>query len=160
MARNLQSELKKRNAFQSPEEEATLNILRTGGLLLGSVSQVFKQAGLTNPQYNVLRILRGAGEPGLPCQEVAARMVTREPDVTRLIDRLEQAGWVQRARSSTDRRVVRVAITEPGRELVASLDEPVLEAHRANLGHLTRAELAEISRLMVKARQRVPSERD
>lgn len=152
MAKSLQHELKKREPFRLPEEEATLNVLRTAGVLVGRLAALFKPAGLSHPQYNILRILRGAGEPGLPCQEVAARMVTREPDVTRLIDRLEQSGWVRRERSTSDRRVVLVAITAAGRELLARLDDPIAELHRQGLGHLTRAELAELNRLLVKAR--------
>lgn len=154
MAKSLQHELKKREPFRVPEEEATLNILRTAGVLVGRLSGLFKSAGLSHPQYNILRILRGAGDPGLPCQEVASRMVTREPDVTRLIDRLEQAGWVARERSTSDRRVVLLTITPAGRELLAGLDEPVAELHREGLGHLSKAELAELNRLLVKARER------
>src|SRR5262245_39196649 len=149
----LQQELRKKNPFDAPEQEAALNLLRTHDHLQQEFARLFGEHGISSPQYNVLRILRGAGGEGLPCLEIGARMITRMPDVTRLADRLEEAGYVQRCRSDKDRRVVLVRITQAGLDLLARLDKPVLDLHRRLLGHLSRAELDELNRLLVKARQ-------
>lgn len=149
----LQEELKKRRPFDCPEQEAALNLARTQDYLLQPFARLFAGHGISPPQYNVLRILRGAGGDGLPCQEIAGRMVTRMPDITRLVDRLEGAGLVERRRTREDRRVVLVSIRQRGRDLLGRLDEPVLELHRRTLGHLSRAELQELNRLLVKARR-------
>jgi DNA-binding MarR family transcriptional regulator len=151
VSRGLKDEIKKRNPFDSAEQEAALNLARTHDRLQSSFTQFFKQHGITAPQYNVLRILRGAGEP-LSCQEVACRMITQVPDITRLVDRLQEAGLVERSRTSEDRRLVLTTITQAGLCLLAAIDEPLLKLHREQLGHLTRGELAELNRLLVKAR--------
>jgi DNA-binding MarR family transcriptional regulator len=137
-----------------PEQAAFLNVLRTEDLLTAELRALLKQHGITAQQYNVLRILRGAGADGLPILEIGGRMVTRVPDVTRLVDRMEVAGLVSRARSDSDRRVVRTTLTAAGTRIVDSLLEPVSELHRRQLSHLTPEELAELSRLLEKARQR------
>lgn len=155
MPSDLRSELKKRDPFEMPEIEAFLNILRTAGELSGELVAVTRPAGLSPAQYNILRILRGASETapdGLPCGEIADRMVTREPDVTRLIDRLEKAGLVRRQRSESDRRRVFVALTTLGFERLDALDEPIRAMHRRLLGHMTPEELDAVNRLMVRAR--------
>ncbi len=139
--RTLQDEVKKRNPFDSPEQEAALNLARTADRIAAEFCRLFKEHGISGSQYNVLRILRGAGEP-LPCLEVAALMITQLPDITRLVDRLEGAGLVERARIPEDRRVVLIRITERGLKLLDALDAPVVELHRKQLGHLTRDELA------------------
>ncbi len=149
--RGLQDEIKKRNPFDAPEQEVSLNLARTADRLQGEFARLFKDHGISGAQYNVLRILRGAGEP-LPCQEIAGRMITQLPDITRLVDRLEDAGLVERSRTMSDRRLVLTRITERGLCLLERLDEPVLQTHRRQLGHLTRAELDELNRLLVKAR--------
>jgi DNA-binding MarR family transcriptional regulator len=153
----LQDELGKRNPFDSPEQEACLNLLRTHDHVQQEFIRLFQEHGLSAPQYNVLRILRGAqGEgdgEGLPCLEVAARMVSRMPDITRLVDRLEDAGLVERARTDRDRRLVLVKITAKGLALLKRLDRPVLDLHRRLLGHFTPAELDQLNRLLVKARR-------
>src|SRR5262245_26969922 len=149
----LQQELGKKNPFASAEQEATLNLLRTHDHLQQEFAGLFQAHGISSPQYNVLRILRGVGGDGLPCLEVAARMITRMPDITRLVDRLEQAGLAERARTAADRRKVLVRITPAGLALLERLDRPVLELHRRLLGHLTRGELAELNRLLVKIRR-------
>jgi DNA-binding MarR family transcriptional regulator len=151
----LQEELRKKHPFASPEQETSLNLLRTQDHIQHAFARLFEGHGISGSQYNVLRILRGHGGDGLPCQEVAAQMVTRMPDVTRLVDRLAEAGLVERARTARDRRVVLVKITAAGLELLARLDRPVLDLHKRLLGHLSRAELAELNRLLVKARQAV-----
>jgi DNA-binding MarR family transcriptional regulator len=149
----LQQELNKKHPFDSPEQEASLNLARTHDHLHAEGARLLQGYGISAPQYNVLRILRGNSGDGVPCQEIGGQMVTRMPDVTRLVDRLEEAGLVERCRSLEDRRVVRVKITRKGLDLLARLDQPVLDLHRRLLGHLTRDELTELNRLLVKARR-------
>lgn len=148
----LQAEIKKKQPFESLEQEAFLNLLRTTDQLNSEFTRLFNAQGLSGPQYNVLRILRGAGPEGLPCLEIAGQMITRMPDITRLVDRLESAGLVERSRTEADRRVVLVKITAAGEELLGRLDQPVRETHRKVLAHLSEDELRELSRLLVKAR--------
>lgn len=152
MTSSLQRELRKRKPFDVPEQEASLNIVRTADQIQLQFSRLFRSHGLSGPQYNVLRILRGHGGEGLPCQEIADQMITFDPDVTRLVDRLVKAGWVERYRTERDRRVVLVRIVEGGLKLLSALDDPVIALHRQHLGHLTREELAELNRLLVKVR--------
>lgn len=149
--RGLGDEIKKRDPFESPEQEVALNLARTSDRHFAGFTRLFKSLGITAAQYNVLRILRGAGE-ALPCQEIGGRMITQLPDITRLVDRLEEAGLVERSRTPEDRRLVLTKITEPGLRLLAGLDGPVSALHTAQLGHLTRDEVAELNRLLVKAR--------
>lgn len=153
MVRSLQSELKQRAPFRSLEEEAHLSIIRTADLLTRALAFTLKERGLTQTQYNVLRILRGAGAEGLPSGEVAERMITREPDITRLLDRMEARGWVHRRKDPADRRITRAWITLPGRELVDQLDAPVAEMQRHCLAHLGEAKLAELSDLLGTVRE-------
>jgi DNA-binding MarR family transcriptional regulator len=135
------------------EQEVSLNLLRTQDHLAQQFQTLFQAHGLTGPQYNVLRILRGHGGAGVPCHEIGGQMVARTPDVTRLVDRLESAGLAGRARTSADRRVVLVRITPAGLELLARLDQPVLDLHRRTLAHLAPEELRELNRLLVKVRE-------
>jgi MarR family 2-MHQ and catechol resistance regulon transcriptional repressor len=148
----LQRELKKKLPFDSPEQEASLNIARTADRFGIRFARLFREYGLTPSQYNVLRILRGEGSP-LPILEVADRMLAAVPGITGLIDRLEGMGLVARERSTEDRRVVFVAITARGLDLLGRLDEPEAALHRRLIGHLSPAELRELSRLLEKARQ-------
>ena len=138
---------------ECPEEMAFLELLRTTDMLSRRVSQVIKSEGLSSNQYNVLRILRGAPE-GLSCGEIANRMITRDPDITRLVDRMEKQALVLRSRDNKDRRMVLIRITPRGLQLLSRLDEPVREAHRAQLGHLSKQKLKELSDLMRKSRAR------
>jgi DNA-binding MarR family transcriptional regulator len=149
--RGLGEEIKKRNAFDSAEQEVALNLTRTVDQFHCDFARLFKNFGITGSQYNVLRILRGEGR-ALPCQEISGRLITQVPDVTRLVDRLEEAGLVQRSRTPDDRRVVLTDVTPCGMALLDKLDAPVLELHRKHLGHLSPEELAELNRLLVKAR--------
>ena len=153
MVRSLQSEIKQNVPFRSLEEEAHLSIIRTADLLSRSGALLLKEYGLTMTQYNVLRILRGAGTEGLPSGEVADRMITREPDITRLLDRMEARGWVHRRRDPEDRRVMRAWITLAGRELTDRLDRPTAELQRHSLSHLGDAKLAELSDLLGSVRE-------
>ena len=149
----LQRELKKRRPFESPEQEAALNVARTADGLGLCFARLFREYGLTPSQYNVLRILRGEGAP-LPILEIAQRMITAVPGITGLIDRLEAMDLVARKRCPDDRRVIYVEITPEAIELLARLDGPVQDLHKALLGHLSRIELRELIRLLEKARQR------
>ena len=154
----LAREIKKRHPFALPAEEAYLNLVRTEACLTGLSEHVLKRAGLSAPKYNVLRILRGAadtgeaGPNGLPSLEVAARLVTRVPDITRLVDNLEAAGLVRRTRCTLDRRVVYVGITPAGTDALARLDAPLADFLRHAFDHLSAAELADLNRLLVKLR--------
>lgn len=121
---------------RSLEQQAFLDLLRTAESLTYELAEMLRPYGLTHTQYNALRILRGAGEQGATCSEVSERMVTRVPDVTRLLDRLEALGLIARARADADRRIVRTRITAEGLAILARLDEPVLRLHRRQLGHL------------------------
>lgn len=150
---NLAKELGKRGPFESAEQEAYLNLLRTADALAGQFARLFKQHGITDPQYNALRILRGHATR-LATHRIAEEMVTREPDITRLIDRLEKRGLVGRRRCKEDRRVVYVTITARGREMLAALDGPVRQLHREQLGHLGPRKVQQLSRLLCAARQR------
>jgi DNA-binding MarR family transcriptional regulator len=150
--RELRQELGKRDPFEVPEQEAMLNLLRTNDLLQIQFTRLFREHALSAPQYNILRILRGVGGDGLPSLEIASRMVTCVPDITRLIDRLESSGLAKRDRCDPDRRVVRVRITDDGMAILERLDGPVIDLHKKLIGHLSHEELAELSRLLVKAR--------
>ncbi len=135
-----------------PEESAFLDLLRTTDMLSRGLVQVLKTEDLSPTQYNVLRILRGAPE-GLPCGEIANRMITRDPDVTRLLDRLEKRGLISRCRETKDRRTVMARITPEGLKMLIRLDEPVQAAHRQLLGHLGCDRLRMLAELLSLARQ-------
>ena len=148
----LQREIKKKRPFESAEQEAVLNVMRTADRFEIQFARLFREYGLTGSQYNVLRILRGEGRP-MPSLEVADRMLSAVPGITGLIDRLEGMGFVSRERCTEDRRVVYIAITKPGKDVLAKLDEPVAELHEKLVGHLSKTELKELSRLLEKARR-------
>jgi len=134
-----------------PEEAAFLDLVRTAEALSHPLAQLFKRQELSLTQYNVLRILRGAPE-GLTCGEVGNRMIARDPDITRLLDRLEKRKLVERARDDKDRRVVLTRITPEGLEFLAALDGPVQEAHKQSLGHMGAERLAQLSELLAACR--------
>jgi DNA-binding MarR family transcriptional regulator len=148
----LQHELKKKRPFDALEQEAALNIVRTSDQLQHRFAGLFREHDLTPAQYNILRILRGAGKP-LPILEIASRTIAVVPGITGLIDRLEQAGFVQRVRCEKDRRVIYVGLTAPGSKTLAALDEPLIALHRKLLGGLTQAELQELIRVLEKVRE-------
>jgi DNA-binding MarR family transcriptional regulator len=141
----------KTRSLSCPEEAAYLELLRTVDLLSRNLSDVLKTEDLSSTQYNVLRILRGAPD-GLPCGEIGSRMITRDPDITRLLDRLEKRGLISRHRETKDRRMVMARITPEGIQLLSQMDEPVREAHRAQLGHLGRERLRALTGLLQVAR--------
>jgi len=140
-------ETSKRQHVGCPEEAAFLDLLRTTDMLSRRLVPVLKAEDLSATQYNVLRILRGAPE-GLACGEIAGRMITRDPDVTRLLDRLEKRGLISRDRETKDRRTVMARITPEGLTLLSRLDEPVQAAHRKQLGHLGRGRLRTLAKLL------------
>jgi DNA-binding MarR family transcriptional regulator len=156
---SLATQIKKRQPFDSPAQEAYLNMLRTHSVLSGPMEQLFKKHRISPAKYNILRILRGSkstgesGNRGLPSLEIADRMITRVPDITRLVDGLESDGLVTRNRCDEDRRVVYVDITPSGMQLLNQLDVPLTELHQHMLGHLSVDELTELNRLLVKARR-------
>lgn len=129
----LKQEIKQKRPFRSVQEEVVLALARTADLLSAPMNELLRTADLSASQYNVLRILRGAGDEGLPCGEISSRMVRRDPDLTRLLDRLEARGLVKRARGVADRRVVTATITPAALELLEELDEPVDEMLKRTL---------------------------
>ncbi len=143
----------KRRRMGSPEEAVFLELLRTTDMLARGGAQVLKSEELSATQYNVLRILRGAREE-LTCGEIGNRMITRDPDITRLLDRLEKRGVIARCREEKDRRMVLTRITPEGLKLLARLDEPVQEMHRRQLGHLGRERMQQLTELLQEARNR------
>jgi len=133
------------------EEAAFLDLLRTCDILSRRLAEVLKPAELSATQYNVLRILRGAKQ-GLACGEIASRMITHDPDVTRLLDRMEKRGLISRRREAKDRRMVLTRITPQGLKLLAQLDGPIHGAHRSQLGHLGPDRLRMLAALLRAAR--------
>ncbi len=136
-----------RRPVGTAEESAFLDLLRTCDVLSRRLAAILKPVGLSLTQYNVLRILRGAGE-ALSCGEIAGRMITRDPDVTRLFDRMERRGLIARTRAPKDRRMVLASITSAGLKVLAGLDAPVRQAHLRQLGHLGPRRLRELAVLL------------
>lgn len=151
---SLRDEIKQTKPFTSALEELALNIVRTASELTYSAGEMFKEYGITTTQYNVLRILRGAGPNGLPCGAIADRMITRDSDITRLLDRLTAMHLVERGRLPGDRRVVTVRLTQKGTELLAELDPVVQRMHRELLGHLDETTIAGLIAGLEQVRQR------
>jgi DNA-binding MarR family transcriptional regulator len=137
-----------------PEEALFLELLRTTDMLTRGLVTLLKNEDLSPNQYNVLRILRGSPD-GLPCGEIASRMITRDPDITRLLDRLERRDLISRCRETKDRRMVMARITPDGLKLLGRLDDPVETAHRRQLGHLGRERLQALTALLLEARSAV-----
>src|SRR5579859_5824033 len=137
-----------------PEEALFLDLLRTTDMLTRGLVPLLKAEAISSNQYNVLRILRGSPD-GLPCGEIANRMITRDPDITRLLDRLEKRSLISRCRETKDRRMVMARITPEGLKLLARLDEPIQEGHRRQLGHLGRERMRALTGLLQADRQAV-----
>jgi DNA-binding MarR family transcriptional regulator len=153
MSRKLKDEIKQGKPFESLEAEVFLNLMRTADAFLRGSEEILKLVGLSHTQYNVLRILRGAGEQGLCCREVAERMITRDPDITRLVDRLERRGLLTRSRDSRDRRVITVRITPAGQKVLRDLDGPMVEHYRNLLSHMDKGDLRKLLELLEAARE-------
>lgn len=134
------------------EREAFLLVERTARDLRKQVADALKPAGISTAKYNVLRILRDAGRPGLACSVVSERLVEHDPDITRLLDRLEANGWVERARDTEDRRVVKVRITTKGLTLLAGLDDRVAELHTKQFAPLARDDVGVLVSLLERLR--------
>jgi DNA-binding MarR family transcriptional regulator len=148
MGPGLKEELKQNLPFCSGEQEAYLALLRTADALETRVEAKLNGFGLTGTQYNALRILRGAGPAGLPCSEIGERMITHDPDVTRLLSRLEKRGLVRRVRGKSDRRVIYGKITAAGLKLLSEMDEPVAAFNREILKHVGQERLRELIELL------------
>lgn len=152
MDSELQAELKQTRPFKSPLEEAFVALMRTAAVLEHALETELKPLGITGTQYNVLRILRGAGDNGLCRSEVGERMVRRVPDVTRLLDRLEETGYIGRTRGGGDRRYVTTRITPKGLEVLATLDEVIARFHERHLGRLGPEQLQSLIALLTDVR--------
>jgi DNA-binding MarR family transcriptional regulator len=148
----IQQELAQTRPFATLEQEAFVNVQRTAGVLQQRIVELLKPFGLSPTQYNVLRILRGAGESGAACKDIGSRLVTPDPDVTRLIDRLERRGLVTRGRSATDRRRVPVQITAAGLDLLSQLDQPVVASCGTTMAPLNPDELQMLIDLLERLR--------
>lgn len=151
---NLLDEIKQKKPFRSLEDETFVNLLRTAEIFLWKEAEMLKPYELTLPQYNVLRILRGAEPEGLICREIGERMITRDPDVTKLLDRLEARSLVTRERQQKDRRVIVTRITKDGLKIVNELDAPSLELTSGLLGHLGERRLKNLNTLLEAAREK------
>jgi len=150
----IQVEIAQRRPFHSVKAEIAVSILRTAALLERHFAQVVARTGLTTQQYNVLRILRGAGQEGIPTLVIRDRMIHEAPGITRLLDKLEKAGLARRERTSSDRRQVFCYITDRGLAIVAELDEEMRDADDVAVGNLSEAEQKQLLKLLEGVRSR------
>ena len=139
-----------------PASAAFVAIVQAAEEMQRAMAELLKTQDLSMAQYNVLRILCGAGPEGATCGDVSENLIRHDPDVTRLMDRLDKRGLIERARDTKDRRVVRTRITKAGAALLAELDEPVDELHARQLGHIGSKRLAELVALLDEAREKQP----
>jgi DNA-binding MarR family transcriptional regulator len=152
---SLAADIKQRKPFESPEHEAYLNLVRTATALMRREAELLKAHDLTPAQFNVLRILRGAAGEGLICREISDRMLAYDPDVTKLLDRLEARGLARRERQAADRRAITARITPAGLRVLQTVDTPMLDLVVGLLGHLgRRGKLRMLSSLLEAARER------
>ena len=145
----------KRGAQDCMEARVFVSLMRAADALSRGAEALLKPYSLSGTQYNILRILRGAGESGLACREVGCRLITRDPDITRLLDRMESRGLIARTRETRDRRVVKTRITAEGLRLLAELDQPVRELHRRQWRQFPAKQLRQLSNLLDRARENV-----
>ena len=143
----------KSRRFDSLEQEAFLNLWRTYDRLHVAEEELFERYDLTPQQYNALRLLRGEGEKKLATLALGARLVSRAPDITRLLDKLEERGLIQRERPADNRRMVLIGLTDAGRALLGELDGPVRDCHVRQLGHLPEDTLRQLVSLLQSARR-------
>jgi DNA-binding MarR family transcriptional regulator len=151
---SLKQEIAQERPFSSTEEEAFLNLLRTADCLDRAMQKVCRAWGVTGTQYNVLRILRGAGPHGLTCSAIGDRMITAEPDITRLLSRLKAQKLIRQRRDREDRRVVWTQISESGVALLRRMDAAIQRGPKDFLGHMSERDVSEMIRLMELARKR------
>ena len=156
---SLREEIGQQRPFQSLEQEAHLNLMRTASVLNDELELLIKPSGITLVQYNVLRILRGSEPEGLCRNELRDRMINRMPDVTRLLDRMEDAGLVTRSRETKDRRQVRTRLTPRALGILSVVDDIILEAHQRHLGHLSEDQLSELIDLLTLCRKGADQEK-
>ncbi|MFG0330113.1 MAG: MarR family winged helix-turn-helix transcriptional regulator [Phycisphaerales bacterium] len=150
---DLGREIGKKGKFASLEQETALNLQRAADRLEAPFDALFQEHGLSSAQYNALRIIRGAGPLGTPIQRIGEHMITRQPDMTRLVDRLEKAGFVERKRCDEDRRVIYATLTKDGKEILRKLDKPVLEIHQKQFAHMKKEQVEMLNALLYLARQ-------
>ena len=155
MSPSLQVELKKRNPFDSVEQEAMLSLMRTTELLENRLARLFREYGLTPTQYNVLRILRGEGKP-MPCLEVAERMIQVAPAITRVVDQLLRLKLITKTQSDSDRRVFEIELTTAATKLLKKMDQPVLDLHASLLNSVKKSDLRSMIRTLEAVRSGVP----
>jgi DNA-binding MarR family transcriptional regulator len=152
MGGKLLTEIHKVRPFDSMQQELFLNLIRTADHLMRGFDELVKPFNLSSTQYNILRILRGAGEPGLACKHIGEHLITRDPDITRLLDRLEGRGLILRQRDAKDRRMVSTRITAEGLKILKELDKPVLELHRRQVAHLEEIKVLQLIDLLEEVR--------
>lgn len=158
MPGKLQAEIRQTRPFALIEEEAILNVIRTAAVLQHATAGFLKPFDLSPVQYNVLRILRGAGDTGATCSQIGERLVTRDPDITRLLDRMEARGLISRERSRTDRRVVMTRVSETGLTLLAGIDQPLRLLSKSKLRKFGREGLAELITALERVREAFENE--
>ena len=156
----IQAEIAQRRPFHSVKAEVAVSILRTAALIERYYAQVVARSGLTTQQYNVLRILRGAGDEGLPTLVIRDRMIHEAPGITRLLDKLESAGLARRERTSSDRRQVFCFITEKGMQLLTDLDDEMRAADEVAVGNLSEADQRQLLKLLENVRTGHRQKRD
>ena len=159
MPGRLQAEIGQTRPFELIEEEAMLNVVRTAEVLQRTMADFLREFDLSPVQYNVLRILRGAGAAGATCSQIGERLLTRDPDITRLLDRMEARGLILRERSSEDRRVVITRISGAGSALVDSMDQPLRKLSKLKLGKFGRDGLAELIAGLERMREAFEAEK-
>lgn len=152
MSPTIARELKQKKPFPSKAEEAAVTLLRTADVIRRFIGTVIEPHGITSQQYNVLRILRGAGPGGLACRGIGERLITHDPDITRLLDRMEKRGLITRERQKDDRRVVKTRITPRGLELLKPLDQPMRDLHKKQFRHMAGARLKTLYDLLEEVR--------
>ena len=139
------------------EDQIFVTLLSASDSLASQGDQLMKVHGLTSAQYNVLRILRGAGPDGLPCNAIGERMISRDPDMTRLLDRMEKHAWISRERQKDDRRVIKTRITAEGLSLLRKLDQPVNDLHERQFRHMSLTRLRQLAELLEEVAKRESS---
>src|ERR1700744_5107077 len=153
MGGKLQKELHKVRPFECVQQELFLNLIRPADHLTREFESLLKPLNLSPTQYNILRILRGAGEGGMPCKGIGEHLITRDPDITRLLDRLEARSLITRHRDTKDRRVVSTRLTAEGTKILKELDKPVVDLHRAQLEHLAESKITHLIDLLEEVRK-------